>query len=465
MKQKIKNSWPEQLPTWIDQFVTNVPYLTTNNRRNYRRILYQFFIYMGKNSSGKRHFPIRIKQESIGPWLKEMRQHHTFGTLLGEVRIVNRFLSFLKTNGLLHENPLAKLKDRYARKGLKGVIIALLEPAPQKSLNLLRLPARFSSPLGPDMQKFVTLQRSQGNLYRVEETILCYFDRFLRSYRYPPRCLSDSVIKKWLGLFYNRQPQTRYTNFEVVRRFCLYLCRFDPKAYVPDISLKPSPPPLFVPYIYSRAEIVALLKAARKLKPSVRSPIRPQMMFFLILLLYTTGMRLGEALRLQLRDIDRNNQMLHIRQTKFFKSRLIPLSASTMKELKQYMFLRERTGAPMDRESPLLQNPRQNRPYSHSTIQKPFCRMLREMGIKPSRGACGPRIHDLRATFAVHRIEQWYQQGEDVQSKLGLVSTYLGHVGIASTQRYLPMTTELLRQASQRFNKKFKTRKQKGVKK
>lgn len=455
MKKNIKNNCRERLLRWVDQFVAGVPHLTTNNRRNYRITLCRFLTYLEKNSRGKYHLPMSLKREIIGPWLREMRQRHTFGTVLGQVRTVNRFLSFLKKNGLLHKNPLARLKDRYPQKGLKGVVLALLGPSPRNSLEALQLPPRFTSPLGHDMQKFISLGRSQGKLYLVEETILCRFDRFLKSHRYPPKRLSDSVIRKWIGLFYNRQPQTRCTNFEVVRRFCLYLCRFDPKTYVPDVSLNPSPPPPFVPYIYSRAEIVALLKAARKLNPSVRSPIRPQMMYFLILLLYTTGMRLGEALRLQLRDIDWNNLVLHIRQTKFFKSRFIPLSASTMRELKQYIHLRERAGAPTNPESPLLQNPRQERPYSHSTVQCTFRCMLREIGLKPSRGVRGPRIHDLRATFAVHRIEEWYRQGEDVQSKLGLLSTYLGHVGIASTQRYLPMTTELLGQASRRFNKHF----------
>jgi len=89
--------------------------------------------------------------------------------------------------------------------------------------------------------------------------------------------------------------------------------------------------------------------------------------------------------------------------------------------------------------------------------------MLQCLGLKPPRGYSGPRLHDLRATFAVHRLEEWYRQGVDVQSRLGSLSTYLGHINIASTQRYLPMTAELLQQASQRFKKYFK--KQEGEKK
>jgi integrase len=200
---------------------------------------------------------------------------------------------------------------------------------------------------------------------------------------------------------------------------------------------------------------VALLKTALELKPSPQSPLRPHILYILILLLYTTGMRLGEALKLQIRDIDWKDQTLYIRETKFFKSRIVPLSSSMVKELQSYLQLRRKIGIPANPESPLFQGPCPEKSYSISTIQRLFCHMLRDLGIKPIGNCRGPRPHDLRATFAVHRLEQWYRKSDDVQTKLGLLSTYLGHVGIASTQRYLPMTTELLQQASHRFNRYF----------
>jgi integrase len=188
------------------------------------------------------------------------------------------------------------------------------------------------------------------------------------------------------------------------------------------------------------------------------------MFYVLILLLYTTGMRIGEALKLQLRDINQKDRTLYIRKTKFFKARAAPLSSSMIQELEDYLELRRRAGMPNNPESYLFHNPYRERPYEIRTIQHTYEDMLRRLGLKPPRGRGGPRLHDLRSTFAVHRLEEWYQQGIDVQASLGVLSTYLGHSNIRGTQRYLPMTTDLLQQASQRFNKYFKSE-QKGEEK
>ncbi len=397
-----------------------------------------------------------IKEEAINRWLKGIHERYSLNTVLPRVGTVNRFLSFLEEKGSFEENPLARLRKHYPTKGLKGIILALVGSSPEDSLKKLKSPPRFVSPLGAYMERYLALYRSQGRTYRAEEAILCRFDRFLGSYSDPPpTALSDSVLTQWLGLFAEARPQHRYKTFTVIRQFCVYLRRFHPDAYLPDPSLTPPPPGPFFPHIYSRPEIDALLRAARQLEASASSPLRPHIFYLLIMLLYTTGMRLGEALRLRLGDIDWKNQSRFIRQTKFFKSRLVPLSSSVMKKLEDYLRLHQRSKASMSPDSFIFQNPHQKGPYSNSAIQEPFRRMLKRLGLKLTQGHRGPHIHDLRHTFAVHRLEEWYQRGCDVQSRIGLLSTYLGHVGIASTQRYLTMTTELLQQASQRFNQYF----------
>lgn len=451
MQSKIRTDLVIQLVPWIDQFVNRIPYLEKESRRDYRKTLLSFITYMERNLARKSS-PTMIKQETIAGWLKEMTARCCLQTVVSRVGTITRFLSFLEKNGVLQENPLARLQKQYPKRGFRGIVLALVGSSPQKSLQALKLPSRFSSPLGLHMQKFIALGRSQGKIYRAEEYILCSFDRFLGSYSDPPRQLSDSILRQWLNLFSRHRPGTLYQNFAVIRQFCLYLRRFDPNAYVPGPSLTPSLPPPFLPHIYSRTELVAILKAARQLKPSTWAPLRPQILYLLILLLYTTGIRLGEVLKLQLGDIDWENQSLYIRETKFFKSRSVPLSPSMMKELGDYLQLRQQSGAPTNPESPLFWNPHRQGPHSRAVIQKPFRRMLQRLGLKPTRGRSGPRLHDMRHSFAVHRLEDWYRRGVDVQSRLGLLSTYLGHGRVASTQRYLTMTTELLQQASQRFN-------------
>ena len=464
MKKKTKNNLRTQLQPWIERFVNEVPHLAKKTCWLYQYTILDFVLYLEKISNKKRVSPTALKREAITGWLKETRTRYSINTVLGHAGTVSRFLSFLEKNGCLEKNPLDQLQKKYPKKGLKGIVLALTGPLQQKSLQALKSSPRFTSPLGPYMQKFIALGRAQGKVYRAEGYILSRFDRFLKSYSSPPRQLSDSILIQWLNLFSKCSPECRYKNFKVVQRFCLYLRRFDSTAYVPDSSLSPRAPSQFLPYIYSRDEIMVLLKAIRKLKSRRQSPLRPHMFYVLILLLYTTGMRLGEVLKLQLRDINQKDRTLYIHKTKFFKSRLVPLSLSMMKKLEGYIELRRRSGTPNNPKSYLFYNQRREKHYSLQSIQHPFRKMLQCLGLKPPRGYSGPRLHDLRATFAVHRLEEWYRQGVDVQSRLGSLSTYLGHINIASTQRYLPMTAELLQQASQRFKKYFKS-KQEGEKK
>jgi integrase len=451
----MKTNLSNRLLPWVEQFVLKIPHLENDSHQRYQATLLSFISYLQKLTR-EEGFTGMIKEEIITRWLKEMHARYSLYTVLPRVGTVNGFLSFLEEKGCVEENPLARLQKQYPLKGLKGIVLALVGSSPEDSLKKLKSPPRFASPLGAYMERYIALHRSHGRAYTAEEPILCRFDRFLVSHSEPPpTALSDSILTQWLSLFAGSKPQHRYKTFTVIRRFCLYLRRFQPDAYVPDPSLTPPPPGPFFPHIYSRSEIGTLLGAARQLKASAYSPLRPQMFYLLIMLLYTTGMRLGEALRLRLGDIDRKSQSLCIRQTKFFKSRLVPLSSSVMKDLEDYLRLRQRSGAPMSPDSFIFQNPHQKGPYSNSAIQEPFRRMLKRLGLKLTQGHSGPRIHDLRHTFAVHRLEEWYRRGCDVQSRLGVLSTYLGHVGIASTQRYLTMTTELLQQASQRFSQYF----------
>lgn len=443
----------QQLLSLVEQFVTGIFHLEKRTTHGYRKPLISFITYLERNSA-KLLFPMTIEQETIKGWIVELRTQYARGTVVPWVQTLARFLAFLENKGYLLEDPLNQLQKQFPKRGLTGIVLAFEDPSFPKSLQALKLSAQFTSPLGQHMQNFITLGQSQGKVYRNEQEVLCRFDHFLSSYVPPPQQLTEPIVQKWLSLFPASHSANRYINFGIIRRFCLYLRRFDSSAYVPDPSLA-TPPPPSTPYIYSRSQIKALLKAALQLKPSTLSPLRPQTYHMLILLLYTTGMRLGKALRLQLGDIDWENESLCIRKTKFFKSRLVPLSHSMMKALKDYLILRERFALPTTPQSPLFQNPHRRGHYSKSATETTFQKLLEIVGLKPNTGHTRPRIHDLRHAMATHRLEDWYRQGIDVQSKLGLLSTYLGHVNISGTQRYLTMTTELLEQASFRFNQYF----------
>lgn len=453
MQRETEDNLGRHLAPWIEKYIAGIPHVQAGTRRTYRYDVKRFVRYLEGSSDVRTRLPIALKQETMVAWLKDMAARLSLRTIDTRIVPVCGFLSFLEGEGVLRRNLLKRLQKRYPRKGLRGIIRALTGGSPRESLRALKAPPRFASPLGPSLQRFIALERSHGKLYESEEGALRRFDRFLRSYPNPPRRLSDSILRRWLRRFSEFHPSCRYKNSVLIRKFCIYLRRFDPEAYVPDSPTVPCPT-RFLPHIYSRSRVASLLEAAGHLSPSPYSPLRPQMFRLLIALLYATGMRIGEALKLRLCDIDSKEETLRVWETKFFKSRLVPLSRSMVGEMERYVRLYRRSGVPISRDSPLFQNPRTQRPYSKSCIRESFHHLCDSLGIR-TRGGSRPRLHDLRHTFAVHRLENWYRRGEDVQSKLGLLSTYMGHGSISGTQRYLTMTTELLQHASGLFKQYF----------
>lgn len=212
----------------------------------------------------------------------------------------------------------------------------------------------------------------------------------------------------------------------------------------------PSPLPPFRPHIYSTSELSALLSATSVLN-SVRNPLQPFTFRALLLILYGTGMRVGEALHLSLRNADLHSRVLTIRDTKFFKSRLVPLGPRLTRELVAFQKRRGALPMPQLEDSAFFASSTGHAlPYQH--VITLFQRVRRAAGIQRDEGSSyPPRLHDLRHTAAVHRIIAWYRDGLDVQCLLPQLATYLGHKDLRGTQHYLSMTPELLEQACLRY--------------
>ena len=215
---------------------------------------------------------------------------------------------------------------------------------------------------------------------------------------------------------------------------------------------EPKPPASAPPHIYSRDELRRLFDFDA-IEVSRRSAVQLDAATFrtLLLLLYGAGLRVGEALRLTLADVDLPGAVLTIRGTKFYKSRLVPIGPHLTHVLKTYVPLRASRPLAQGQGSFFLAN-RDGTPLARSTIQAAFDDLRRTAGIHGANGARqSPRLHDLRHSFAVHRLTDWYRQGSDVQRLLPVLSTYLGHADLEGTKVYLSMTPELLQQASSRF--------------
>jgi integrase len=172
-------------------------------------------------------------------------------------------------------------------------------------------------------------------------------------------------------------------------------------------------------------------------------------MHAIILLLATAGLRISEALHLTLKDVDLDGAVLSIRQSKFRKSRLVPLSRGTADVMRCYRQLREEV-APIDPGEAFFVSGR-GKAYGIGYVERMFRDIAIAAGLRGSTGR-GPRLHDLRATFAVTRLLEWYRDGDNVMNRLPLLSTYLGHARVSDTEVYLHITTALLEQASTRFH-------------
>jgi integrase len=240
---------------------------------------------------------------------------------------------------------------------------------------------------------------------------------------------------------------------KVLRPFTRWLRQFEPRTEVPDTSIFGPVPGRVAPHIYCEAEIVALLAAARGLNP--QGGLRPATFETLFGLIASAGLRVSEALSLLDTDVDLSDGTLMVRQTKFAKSRLLPLHLSTVKVLVGYRQLRSRQ-VQSTADTPFFVGTRGHRlgqPLGNRQVHRVF-NELRDQLDWVDRGAHGnPRIHDLRHSFAVRRLMLWHEQGIDVDQAMLTLSTYLGHAKISNTYWYLTGVPELMALASSKFER------------
>jgi integrase len=185
--------------------------------------------------------------------------------------------------------------------------------------------------------------------------------------------------------------------------------------------------------------------------PSPRAPLRPLSIYTMLLLAYCAGLRRSELARLNLGDVDLQRGTVTIRQTKFYKTRILPLPDTVIAELRAYIDARRHTGASQDPQAGLFWHDQGNDRYSSAGVAGLLVDVIRQAGLKPPQGRTGPRLHDLRHSMVVNRILEWYRSGINPQKRLPFLATYLGHRDINSTLVYITVTQDLLHLANERF--------------
>lgn len=266
----------------------------------------------------------------------------------------------------------------------------------------------------------------------------------------------SSVITTELALRWAQQPPDASpkwwaSRLGAVRLFARHHRAFDPRTEVPPADLLPYSKQRSTPHLYTADEIAALMREARHLK----SPLIAASYATLVGLLAATGMRVGEALTLDRDDVDWDQKLLTIRNSKFGKSRHVPLHRSALSALRDYARRRDRL-RPHRRSAAFFLSSVGTR-VIHQNFQHVFLRLLRLTGLDRGRGR-RPRVHDLRHTFAMKIVRDWYRAGVDVERRLPQLSTYLGHVSPSTTYWYLTATPELLSAAGKRAERAWKVR-------
>lgn len=306
-----------------------------------------------------------------------------------------------------------------------------------------------SQGLARDAQEFLHFKRAMGMGYRRAEFSLDSFVRYVAIHSGDRRGMAlDEAVTGWCARTAGRKAVTVANEFGVIRQLCLYRRRRDPSSYVPEHALAPIKESTFLPYIFTHDQVRQLLRLAAAHQGRF---IWGPMLHALILLLYCTGVRLGEAVRLCTADVDLRRGLVTIRQSKG-RSRILAIRSDLVRELRGYLAERQRIVDENRRVDPAAFFLRRDAsPLPIKSASDAIRRLLRELGMKPRRGRTGARPYEFRHAFAVHRLTAWARAGVDVHAKLPWLSAYLGHQNVVGTEVYLKATPELLELASRRF--------------
>ncbi|TWC56416.1 MULTISPECIES: tyrosine-type recombinase/integrase [unclassified Burkholderia] len=305
-----------------------------------------------------------------------------------------------------------------------------------------------------EVDAYLRYHRALGLRYRGVEHVLSNLGRYLELNS--ARDLDDLFYEGWRRARVELHSNSRRKAEQIVRRFCLYRRRTNLEFFVPSADAFSCLRPYVRPVIVEPGQIAQMLAAADRLAPHKTSPLHPAVARIATVLLYTAGLRSGEVRRLCVEDIEDNGSLLQIRESKFHKSRLVPLSESAQVEVQRYLCRRATFAVGSSDQGPFLCNRSRGviRAYSAPGFQSLIQRLFKLAAVVDGEGRV-PRIHDLRHSFAVQNLIHAYRTQGDPQALLPKLSLYLGHVSIESTVHYLKLVPAVATLACSRFDAAF----------
>ncbi|MCH7725299.1 MAG: tyrosine-type recombinase/integrase [Planctomycetes bacterium] len=372
--------------------------------------------------------------------------------------VLCHFLQELKTAGLIDINLLAEFKTRHGNRSWGCLARALQSSDPIAALAALIPPQRPPGPLWEHVKSYIDLGRALGKKYKHQHRSLVDLDLFLASQGVAsPDEITHDMVRQWLDAM-TCSVGVRINKARFFRRFFAFMQSVDGIQDNPvDASLTSYgrfPASCFRPCIFNRDQIATILAAAKQLPKTDRFPLCAETCYTALAMFYALGLRHGELRRLRVADVDFGHDTLLIRETKFYKSRHVPFGPKLRQCLQDFLDVRRTILTPLKDDDPVFVSCWRV-PLHGNTLLRKFRTLLATTGIRSDLATNRPRLHDLRHTFAVHRLLHWYREGAEVQSKLGRLATFMGHVDPHSTQIYLTITWDLLTEADARFHQHF----------
>ena len=284
--------------------------------------------------------------------------------------------------------------------------------------------------------QFVQLKQALGYQYIADGEMLKRFSRFSLNYSIKDHTLSKELVDAWTEKRPNERDVTREKRINNIRQFTKYLVDIGYVAYIPYCKTKVNRN-LYVPYIFTQKQLLCFFAVCDDIQPHPQSN-RHLFLPAIYRLLYGCGLRISEALTLQLKDVDLKNGIVTIHGAKFSKDRLTPMSPSLLLYLKKYFLKVHGVSGTED----YFFIKKDKSPIALNTVYKSFRKLLWQSGISHGGKGRGPRVHDFRHTFAVNSLNKMVREGTDLYCALPVLSTYLGHASVTATERYLRLTEE-----------------------
>lgn len=303
--------------------------------------------------------------------------------------------------------------------------------------------------------RYINHKRALGLRFDHQARVIGLLGRFLATNK--AKDLDQVQFDTWCAAQQHMHPTVRRKFQYIVRNLCLYRRRTEPDCFVPEPLRFTRPCPHRAPVIFGSAEVVRMLQTIAGFHSNPQFPLRLPALRLAVVLLYTTGLRRGELERLTIDDVNLRDGTLLIRESKFHKSRIVPLSIDAQRELRSYLKVRLAPPWDISPNSALIGHHHGSstfRGYAGGALGRGITEVFRAARICDAHGRT-PCVHDFRHVFAVQALLRWYRAGADVQSQLPKLAMYMGHVSIVSTAYYLHWIPDIAAAASTRFERKF----------